>query len=104
MDLVIDPDFGLLRWKDEDEYAHIRRLGIVSDSEHQAVELARAQVLDMLEARTGPFADAASWPAWRWNCLCKAWHAGSYGAAWMVQGLAFASVSAVPEGDGSRPL
>jgi len=67
VDLVIAPDLGLPRWKDEDEYAHIRRLGIVSDSEHQAVELARVQVLDTLEARTGPFADAASWAAWRWD-------------------------------------
>ncbi|MFF7655247.1 hypothetical protein ACFZCY_36355 [Streptomyces sp. NPDC007983] len=40
VDLVIDPDLSLLRWKDEDEYAHVRRLGIVSDNEHQAVELA----------------------------------------------------------------
>ncbi|WP_063729254.1 DUF402 domain-containing protein [Streptomyces sp. RTd22] len=67
VDLVIDPDLSKLRWKDEDEYAHVRRLGVVSDTEHQAVELARAQVLAMLEDRAGPFADAGQWAAWRWD-------------------------------------
>ncbi|WP_435972193.1 hypothetical protein [Streptomyces sp. Qhu_M48] len=45
----------------------MRRLGIVTDTEHQAVEYARAQVLVMLEERTGPFADADRWASWRWN-------------------------------------
>ncbi|MFF2186292.1 DUF402 domain-containing protein [Streptomyces sp. NPDC058155] len=45
VDLVIDPDLCTWTWKDEGEYAHVRRLGIVTDTEHQAVELARAQVL-----------------------------------------------------------
>ncbi|MCM2416661.1 DUF402 domain-containing protein [Streptomyces sp. RKAG293] len=67
VDLVIDPDLSTRRWKDEDEYAHVRRLGIVSEFEHPAVELARAQVLDMLDQRAGPFADADRWAAWRWN-------------------------------------
>ena len=67
VDLVIDPDLSALRWKDEDEYAHVRRLGVVSDTEHQAVELARAQVLAMLEDRAGPFAEADHWAAWRWD-------------------------------------
>ncbi|MFE4800369.1 DUF402 domain-containing protein [Streptomyces sp. NPDC056708] len=67
VDLVIDPDLSTLTWKDEDEYAHVRRLGIVTDTEHQAVELARAQVLAMLDERAGPFADADRWASWRWN-------------------------------------
>lgn len=67
VDLVIDPDLSTLTWKDEDEYAHVRRLGIVSDTEHRAVELARAQVVAMLDERTGPFADADRWAAWRWD-------------------------------------
>ncbi|MFI6730220.1 DUF402 domain-containing protein [Streptomyces sp. R-74717] len=67
VDLVIDPDLSTWTWKDEDEYAHVRRLGIVTDSEHQAVELARAQVLAMLEERAGPFADADRWAAWGWD-------------------------------------
>ncbi|MGW7199750.1 hypothetical protein [Streptomyces chryseus] len=48
MDLVVDPDLSGWQWKDEDEYAHVRRLGIVADTEHQAV-------------------DAAAWTSWRWN-------------------------------------
>ncbi|AWZ10681.1 hypothetical protein DRB96_32895 [Streptomyces sp. ICC1] len=67
VDLVIDPDLSTWTWKDEDEYAHVRRLGIVTDIEHQVVELARAQVLAMLEKRAGPFADADRCAAWRWN-------------------------------------
>lgn len=67
VDLVIGPDLTRLHWKDLDEYAHARRLGIVSDTEHQAVELARAQVLALLEDRAGPFADADRWAAWRWD-------------------------------------
>ncbi|MFM9633523.1 MULTISPECIES: hypothetical protein [Streptomyces] len=54
-------------WKDEDEYAHVRRLGIVSDSEHQAVDDARAQVLAMLADRAGVFAHVERWAAWVWE-------------------------------------
>ncbi|WP_405774740.1 DUF402 domain-containing protein [Streptomyces sp. NBC_00859] len=67
VDLVIDPGLGTWTWKDEDEYAHARRLGIITDTEHHAVELARAEVLAMLEERAGPFADADRWSAWRWD-------------------------------------
>ncbi|MDD1064162.1 DUF402 domain-containing protein [Streptomyces cocklensis] len=67
IDLVIDPDLSTLRWKDEDEYAHVRRLGIVTDTEHRAVEHARAQALALIEDRAGPFAEADRWQAWRWN-------------------------------------
>ncbi|WP_327379034.1 DUF402 domain-containing protein (plasmid) [Streptomyces sp. NBC_01216] len=63
VDLVIAPDLSTWTWKDEDEYAHVRRLGIVTDIEHQAVELARAQVLAMLEERAGPFTDTDRWAA-----------------------------------------
>ncbi|MFJ8539033.1 DUF402 domain-containing protein [Streptomyces sp. NPDC093591] len=66
VDLVVDPDLSGIRWKDEDEYAHVRRLGIVTDTEHRAVDAARAQVLAMLEERSGPFADA-TWASWQWE-------------------------------------
>ncbi|MEU6245364.1 DUF402 domain-containing protein [Streptomyces sp. NPDC047024] len=67
VDLVVDPDLSRWQWKDEDEYAHVRRLGIVTDLEHQAVDAARVQALAMLEARSGPFADAGFWTSWRWE-------------------------------------
>ncbi|TKS96301.1 DUF402 domain-containing protein [Streptomyces lasalocidi] len=70
VDLVVDPDLSRWEWKDEDEYAHVRRLGIVTDIEHRAVDAARGQILAMLAERSGPFADAASWMAWRWD---RAW-------------------------------
>ncbi|MEF9886768.1 hypothetical protein [Streptomyces sp. P9-A4] len=66
-DLLIDAGPDHYEWKDEDEYAHVRRLGIITDTEHQAVDTAREQVLGMLASRTGIFADADRWAAWRWN-------------------------------------
>jgi hypothetical protein len=67
VDLVVDPDLSRLTWKDEDEYAHVRRLGIITDAEHQAVDDARAKVLEMIEDRSGPFANVAAWTSWRWD-------------------------------------
>ncbi|AKG46785.1 protein of unknown function DUF402 [Streptomyces xiamenensis] len=67
LDLVIAPDLTGWTWKDEDEYAHVRRLGIVSDAEDRAVDAARAQVLAMLAERTGVFAHAQEWARWRWQ-------------------------------------
>jgi len=67
LDLVIAPNLTDLVWKDEDEYALVRDLGIVTDTEHQALEDARGQVLTMLDHRTGPFAETEPWTAWYWN-------------------------------------
>lgn len=67
VDLVIDPDLTRWKWKDEDEYAHARRLGIITDTEHQAVNAARDQALAMLTERTGVFAHAQRWATWRWK-------------------------------------
>ncbi|MEJ2579687.1 MAG: DUF402 domain-containing protein [Kineosporiaceae bacterium] len=62
LDLVIDEDLSGHRWKDEDEYAQARRLGIISDRTHQHIDQARAQVLALATARQGPFArDLATW-------------------------------------------
>ncbi|MEU3174749.1 DUF402 domain-containing protein [Streptomyces sp. NPDC007000] len=67
VDLVVAPDLTRWEWKDEDEYAHVRRLGIVSDTEHQAVDAARSEALAMLTTRSGIFAQADRWAAWRWD-------------------------------------
>ncbi|GGS29693.1 hypothetical protein Snoj_26200 [Streptomyces nojiriensis] len=66
MHLVVTPDLSRWECKDEDEYAHVRRLGIVSDTEHQAVDAARGEVLAMLAERSGILAQAERWAAWRW--------------------------------------
>ena len=68
LDLVIDPD-GTRRWKDEDEYSQHRRLGIITDAEHAAVQAARGEAVALAEARGGMFTESASqrWrpdPAW----------------------------------------
>ncbi|MEW2134188.1 DUF402 domain-containing protein [Streptomyces sp. NPDC005435] len=67
VDLVVTPDLAHWEWKDEDEYAHARRLGLVTDTDHRAVDAARAEALAMIGERAGPFAEGAGWSAWRWN-------------------------------------
>lgn len=62
LDLVVEPDASF-RWKDEDEYTHGRRLGIVSDDEHRQVQQAREQVLALLDRRVGPF--DGQWLSWQ---------------------------------------
>ena len=54
VDLVVEPD-GAWRWKDEDEYAQCRRLGLVTDAEHAAVQAAREQAVEAMRAREGLF-------------------------------------------------
>lgn len=62
LDLVITPDLSTYSWKDEDEYGHARRLGVVDEATHRQVERARGLVLAQLHDRTGPFApDPAAW-------------------------------------------
>ncbi|MEH0420548.1 DUF402 domain-containing protein [Streptomyces sp. B21-083] len=67
VDLVVDPGLSRWQWKDEDEYAHVRRLGIITDTEHRAVDDARARILALIEERSGPFTNAAGWASWRWD-------------------------------------
>lgn len=63
LDLVVEADLSRYRWKDEDEYAQGRRLGLIDDALHQRVDAARQQVLALIESRRGPFAD--DWSSWR---------------------------------------
>ena len=65
LDLVVAPDLSQWEWKDEDEYAHGRRLGVVSEVEHQSVAAAREEALAMIRAGGGPFAVDRGLPNWR---------------------------------------
>ena len=65
LDLVIAPDLSRWSWKDEDEYAHGRRLGVVSEADHRAVDQAREEAVAMIEGRGGPFAADEVWRNWR---------------------------------------
>ncbi|WP_437012907.1 DUF402 domain-containing protein, partial [Streptomyces sp. enrichment culture] len=68
VDLVVAPDLTRWEWKNEDEYAHVRRLDIVTDTQHQAVDAPpRDEVLAMLTEHTGILAQAEQWAAWRWD-------------------------------------
>ncbi|MFI9332132.1 DUF402 domain-containing protein [Kitasatospora sp. NPDC052868] len=62
VDLVVEPDLSAWSWKDEDEYAQGRRLGLVGDDLHTLVEQARQRALGLLQDRAGPFADP--WTTW----------------------------------------
>jgi hypothetical protein len=68
LDLVATPDLSSWWWKDEAEYAHARRLGVVSDAEHARVDQARGEALAMMEQAAGPFSNQAEpWapsPTW----------------------------------------
>ncbi|MBY8882821.1 DUF402 domain-containing protein [Actinacidiphila acidipaludis] len=65
VDLVVAPDLSRWDWKDEDEYAHGRRLGVVSETDHRAVRSAREEAVALIESRSGPFAAVDGWTAWR---------------------------------------
>ncbi|WP_433890357.1 DUF402 domain-containing protein [Streptomyces sp. CA-111067] len=65
VDLVVAPDRSSWVWKDEDEYAQARRLGVVSETDHTAAEAAREQVLEMVIRGEGPFTPEAGWTRWR---------------------------------------
>jgi hypothetical protein len=45
VDLVVDPDLSGYAFKDEDEYAHGRRLGFITDDDHRLIEQARMRAL-----------------------------------------------------------
>ncbi|MFD9687346.1 DUF402 domain-containing protein [Kitasatospora sp. NPDC059088] len=62
VDLVVEPDLSKYYWKDTDEYAQGRRLGLVDDSQHKQVEAARERVLVLLQEQTAPFTGV--WPRW----------------------------------------
>ena len=63
VDLVVTPDLSARRWKDEDEYAQGRRLGLITDALHLRVEAARQHVVSLVESRQGPFAEG--WSSWQ---------------------------------------
>lgn len=62
LDLVITPDLTGHHWKDTEEYAQLRRLGVVNDYADRQIEQARGRAIAMLDDRAGPF--AAGWPTW----------------------------------------
>ena len=67
LDLVVAPDLSRWDWKDEDEYAQGRRLGVVSEADHRAVEKAREEAVAMIEGSVGPFAAERGLGTWRYE-------------------------------------
>ncbi|MET9182905.1 DUF402 domain-containing protein [Kitasatospora aureofaciens] len=62
IDLVVEPDLSSHRWKDLDEYAQARRLGLIDDRLHTIVETARERALALVQERALPFHEI--WPTW----------------------------------------
>ncbi|WP_433294381.1 hypothetical protein ACQP2F_32960 [Actinoplanes sp. CA-030573] len=62
LDLAGDATGERWTWKDEDEYQQARRLGLITDSEHQRIDQARQRATAFVEARTDPLAH--DWSAW----------------------------------------
>jgi hypothetical protein len=76
LDLVVDPD-GTWRWKDEDEYEHARRLGVITARQHDAVETARERAVDLIGRQSGPLSER--WTRWRRD---EGWPAPSLPDGW----------------------
>jgi protein associated with RNAse G/E len=62
LDLIVESDLSSYHWKDEDEYEEACRLGIISSSLRELVEVARKQVRELIGSREGPFAE--DWSSW----------------------------------------
>ncbi|HSK25235.1 MAG TPA: DUF402 domain-containing protein [Egicoccus sp.] len=62
LDLVAGPEGGWL-WKDEDEYVHAQRIGLITPEQERQIEAARERAVAMVEQGAGPMAQG--WEAWR---------------------------------------
>ncbi|MFC7530135.1 hypothetical protein [Actinoplanes sp. GCM10030250] len=62
LDYVTDPATGHWRWKDEDEYAQARQLGVITDPERRQVDAARERAVAFAEAGRGPLGE--DWDTW----------------------------------------
>lgn len=62
VDLVVQPDLTW-SWKDEDEYDHACRLGVVAEGDQAGLRDARDEAISLIESQAGPFADSEK--AWR---------------------------------------
>jgi protein associated with RNAse G/E len=63
LDLVVEPGLSSYSWKDEDEYTHARRLGVIHDALHRRIDEARQRAVALVEACGGPFCQ--DWSAWQ---------------------------------------
>ncbi|MEV0717780.1 DUF402 domain-containing protein [Asanoa sp. NPDC050611] len=70
VDLVLSADLAEVTWKDEDEYADGRRLGLIDSATHARVSLARDRALNMARTGVGPFADTV-WREWSPTSDCS---------------------------------
>ncbi len=85
LDMLVTPD-RTWRWKDRDEFDDALARGILSADIAATLEAEAAQVIDQVERRQGPFADA--WPGWRpdprWSTPLLAPQLRADGTAWLV--------------------
>ena len=62
LDIVISPDCSKWRWKDEDEFAELIELGLISPQEAQAIRSEGGKVIQMAKTNQSPFCDG--WETW----------------------------------------
>ena len=63
LDVVVTPE-GQWHYKDEESYGHLRQVGWVTDSDHDAIEAAKPAVTGAIESRAFPF--DGSLVDWQW--------------------------------------
>ena len=62
LDIVISPDRAKWRWKDEQEFADMMELGLISPGEAQAIRAEGERVIQMSATNQPPFCDG--WEKW----------------------------------------
>ena len=62
LDIVISPDCSKWRWKDEDEFAELIELGLISPSQAQAIRNEGEKVVQMAKTNQSPFCNG--WETW----------------------------------------
>jgi hypothetical protein len=62
LDVVISPDRSRWRWKDENEFAELIELGLISEPEAQAIRKEGLRVIQLSDQNQPPF--CSGWESW----------------------------------------
>jgi predicted RNA-binding protein associated with RNAse of E/G family len=62
LDLVVAPDLSSWAWKDEDDFAWLQEVGIITPVEAGAIRAEAHRAIDAIERRASPYCDG--WERW----------------------------------------
>jgi hypothetical protein len=65
LDLVVAPDLSSWKWKDEDEFAWLQEVGIITAAEAASVRAEADRAITAIEHRLSPYCDG--WERWQPN-------------------------------------